>query len=984
MSVSLFKHNQAAYDAAVSMLRETGKAAIIHPTGTGKSFIGFRFCADYPDAVICWLSPSEYIFKTQVENLKRASGDFVPRNIRFFTYAKLARISVEEIKEIKPDYIILDEFHRCGAEMWGQGVQTLLRAYPDAPILGLSATNIRYLDNQRDMADELFDGNIASQMTLGEAIVRGILNPPVYVTALYSYQKDLEKYERRVKSARTKAVRDAGEQYLEALRRALEKADGLDEIFRKHMTDKNGKYIVFCANAEHMREMIGKAAEHFGKVDAEAHIYSAYSSDPETSRAFQEFKADGSDHLKLLFCIDMLNEGVHVDDVSGVILFRPTVSPIIYKQQIGRALSASGKKNAVIFDIVNNIENLYSIGAIEQEMQAAINYYRFFGKDQEIVNEHFRVIDDVREAKALFDQLNDTLTASWDLMYAHAKRYFEEFGNLEVPKRYKTEDGYGLGTWLMTQRKVYNGEQYGLLSRERIEKLEAIGMFWGSHRDLSWDRHFAEAERYRERFGDLNISAQYVTQSGVKLGAWISNLRTYRKSGIQSAYLTMGRIRALDSLGMIWDVPDYLWEENFSACMAYYREHGNLDIPLAYTAPNGLRIGTWIRKLRQIYHGSKVGAALTPEQVERLNSIGMLWDNKYTRAWEAGLSEARSYYEQNGNLNVSATYITPDGFKLGDWLSNRREAAGEGKLSQERRRQLDELGMVWEKPDPWEVRYTLAKAYFEEHGDLNIPPQYKADGIWLAKWLNEQRQIYIGNRPGKALTSEQITRLEAIGMTWEKQSDALWNRQYEAARAFYEQNGHLNVPVEYRTADGRQLSVWMIRQRKARKNGKLTGEQIAKLDAIGMVWAFEDPWENGFSHAEQYFREHGDLNVPARYVCEDGFKLHVWLTNQRSNHNHPTQYHRLTEEQTMRLEALGIAWSVQESRWSQGYEHAKDYLLSLEGEKWSFGYISSDGFKTGEWLRSQSRLYQAGKISPARQSMLHAIGFAPGSQYGQL
>ena len=62
--------------------------------------------------------------------------------------------------------IILDEFHRCGAKAWGQGAANLLKVYPQAMVLGLSATAIRYLDNQRDMSDELFDGNIASEMTL--------------------------------------------------------------------------------------------------------------------------------------------------------------------------------------------------------------------------------------------------------------------------------------------------------------------------------------------------------------------------------------------------------------------------------------------------------------------------------------------------------------------------------------------------------------------------------------------------------------------------------------------------------------------------------------------------------------------------------------------------------------------------------------------------------------------------------------------------
>lgn len=766
VSIELFAHNQTAYEAAAAMLAETGKAAVVHPTGTGKSFIGFKLCEDNADKRVCWLSPSEYIFRTQLENLA-TSGAVVPENITFLTYAKLMLTDETELAEIRPDYIILDEFHRCGAEQWGQGVQRLLSACPEAKLLGLSATNIRYLDNQRDMADELFDGNVASEMTLGEAIVRGILNAPTYVLSVFAYQQDYDRLKSRVRRAKSKATRDAAEKYLEALRRALEQADGLDTIFDKHMTDRAGKYLVFCANAEHMREMMDHVDEWFGKIDAAPHVYSAYSDDPAASRAFADFKADGSDHLKLLFCIDMLNEGIHVEDVSGVILFRPTVSPIIYKQQIGRALSASKAKEPVIFDIVNNIENLYSIGTIEQEMQTAVNYYRFLGEGGMVVNERFRVIDELRDARELFEQLNDTLSASWDTMYEYAKRYFAEHGNLEVPRRYKTEDGYSLGNWIYTQRKVYAGVQYGNLDESRVARLEAIGMVWDSARDLSWQRYYEAAKNYYDEHGNLKVVVTDVTTDGIRLGQWIANLRSYRKSGIRSAYLTQERIQALDRIGMVWDVPDYLWEENYAAAMQYYREHGNLDIADRYCTKNGLRIGTWLRKQRMLRQGKAVGAALTDEQIRRLDSIGMIWSSKLERSWERGLAEAKDYYNKHGDLNVPTMYVAPSGFKLGGWIADRREK-GREKHDPERRRQLDALGMVWQKPDPWEVRYALAKAYFIEHGDLNMPAQYKSNGMWLAKWLNEQRQIYIGNRPSKSLTAEQVQRLEAIGMTWGK------------------------------------------------------------------------------------------------------------------------------------------------------------------------------------------------------------------------
>ena len=188
VALRLFEHNEKAYRAAVRMMEQYGKAAIVHPTGTGKSYIAFKLIEDNPEKVVIWLSPSEYIFKTQLESLKRNDPDFPLANVHFYTYAKLmccTQAQLDEIAAQKPAYIILDEFHRAGAECWGESTVALLKLCPDAKLLGLTATNIRYLDNNRNMAEELFDGHVASEMTLGEAVVRGILPAPKYVTTVY-------------------------------------------------------------------------------------------------------------------------------------------------------------------------------------------------------------------------------------------------------------------------------------------------------------------------------------------------------------------------------------------------------------------------------------------------------------------------------------------------------------------------------------------------------------------------------------------------------------------------------------------------------------------------------------------------------------------------------------------------------------------------------------------------------------------------------
>lgn len=761
----LYEHNQQAYTALEQMLECSSRAAIVHPTGTGKAFIGLKFSEKHPNSRICWLSPSEYIYKTQSSNYQKAEG-VVPANITYFTYAKLAMMTAKEMQQIAPNYIVLDEFHRCGAETWGQGVQRLLEMYSNAKVIGLSATAIRYLDNQRNMADELFDGQIASEMTLGEAIVRGILSPPKYVLSVFSYQKDIKKLQKRICSAKSQEVHERAENVIESLRRELEKADGLDVLFDKHMEERQGKYLVFCSNVEHLREMRSMASAWFSRIDKEPHIYSVYADNSEAEEVFTSFSQDHSNHLKLLYCVDMLNEGVHVSDVSGVILLRPTISPIVYKQQIGRAMAAFHGKVPVIFDIVNNIENLYSIETLQDEVNSAVVYYRSLGLEHYIVNERFTIIDELKDCRSLFEKLNETLSASWEYMYARAKQYYQENGNLNVPRRFRTEDGYSLGVWLQTQRMVRNGSQYGSLSPERIKLLDDIGMRWESAKDQAWSRYYHAAVEYSHKYGNLNAPAQYVSPDGVRLGAWLSRLRASGKSNSEAMHLTSERIEQLDALGMVWDGLDYLWERNYLAAAEYFREHRDLAVPFDYVTRDGTRLGAWIQKIRQIHSGKYRGRSLTDLQIARLNEIGMIWNGRNASASANALEAAREYYREHGNLDVPLAYKTSTGFALGQWLARCRSTEGNTprhKVTDKEKKELDRLGMVWRKEDPWEKRFALAKRYYEEHGHLRVPASVSIDGVNLNKWLNEQKQVLMGKRPGKVLSEEQQGRLRRIG-----------------------------------------------------------------------------------------------------------------------------------------------------------------------------------------------------------------------------
>ena len=701
MVLHLFEHNARAYQAAAAMLEQYGKAAVVHPTGTGKSYIAFKLIEDHPDAAFLWLSPSEYIFKTQLENLQKQAPDFPLGNVRFATYARLLFCTKEQLAEIAalhPAYIIMDEFHRAGAERWGESVRKLLELCPDAKLLGLTATSVRYLDNNRDMAEELFDGHIASEMTLGEAIVRGILPAPKYVTTVFRYQNELAKYQARVDSLRSPGVQDANQKYLEALRRALEQADGLDKVFAKHITQTCGKYIVFCSGKEHMDEMASHVPEWFAEVNKNIKVYKTYASDPEASKEFAAFKADDGDHLKLLFCIDMLNEGVHVEGISGVILFRPTVSPIVYKQQIGRALTAGTKTTPLILDVVNNFEGLSSISGLQKEMSAAVQRLYANGEGEKIVAERFEVIEQVQNCRILFERLENSLSSTWDHYFAAASLYYAEHGDLKVPLRYKTPGGLSLGEWIQTQRSIRKGrEKYGALTPQQIERLDRIGMVWENRSETAWAKGLEAARRYRQQYGDLQVPSAYKDADGFALGNWIRNTRSRFGSG----GLKESQIRELDALGMVWNSIDAKWERCYAEAALYYEKHGSLNLAPKYVSPSGIRLGAWVENQRAYY----LKGELSDDKIRRLEAIGMLWEGRNDRQWLKAYEAAARYFRQYGDLNIPYQYVSPEGIRLGYWVVRQR-AAYKGRfsiekktnrkpLSYERKRLLDAIGMNW-------------------------------------------------------------------------------------------------------------------------------------------------------------------------------------------------------------------------------------------------------------------------------------------------
>lgn len=392
-------------------------------------------------------------------------------------------------------------------------------------------------------------------------------------------------------------------------------------------------------------------------------------------------------------------------------------------------------------------------------MTAAVQRLYANGEGDKVVTDHFEVVEQVHDCRVLFEQLQSSLSSTWDHYFSEASIYYAEHGNLDIPRRYKTPMGLSLGAWLQIQRQVRSGKRVGSLTQQQIERLDSIGMRWDNYSDLAWTKGYEEATQYYARHGNLMVPVEWKTKDEFPLGNWISNKRTEKAAG----RLDAEKMSQLERIGMVWDAFSERWEQGFAAAAKYYADHGNLVVPVSYTTEDGLRLGVWIRNQKQTY----ANGMLRPEKAERLESIGILWEqSNFDFKWNEAYEAAKLYFEENGSLNVPIGYTTPDGIALGKWVARQQYAYkspnnSNCKLTSARVTLLEKIGMQWEKPDPWQHKYDLAWDYLQMHGNLQIPAKYKtADGIWLGRWLYDQKVMLRKQSP--RLSAEQTNKLRKL------------------------------------------------------------------------------------------------------------------------------------------------------------------------------------------------------------------------------
>ena len=457
------------------------------------------------------------------------------------------------------------------------------------------------------------------------------------------------------------------------------------------------------------------------------------------------------------------------------------------------------------------------------------------------------------------------------------------------------------------------------------------------------------------------------------------------------------------------------WKLNYSLAKIYFEKYGSLEIKQNFKTLNGIdydengyNFGIWLTNQRQMYKKGK----LSKERIELLKQIGMRFEIVYNIVdWAEMYMLAEIYFKKYGSLEIKQNFKTlngidydENGYNLGWWLVRQRQMYKKSKLSKEREKLLEKIGMRFETRDNnevWTRMYKLTETYFKKYGNLEISKKFKTlngtdedeNGYNLGGWLLSQRQMYKKSK----LSKEREELLEKIGMRFEtRDNDEVWNQMYMLAELYFKEYGNLEIPYKFKTLNGTDedengynLGVWLVRQRQRHKISKLSKERKDLLEKIGMRFETRDNdevWTRMYKLTETYFKKYGNLEIKQNFKTlngidydENGYNLGQWQSCQRQMYKKS----KLSKERKDLLEKIGMRFETRDNDevWNQMYMLAELYFKeygNLEISK-KFKTLNGtdedeNGYNLGIWLVNQRQMYKKGKLSPERKELLNQIG----------
>ncbi len=349
-NIALFEPRGAQIEALCALentrAEGAGRALVQAATGVGKTYLAAFDSKDYER--VLFVAHREEILKQAAQSFKnvRNSDDYgffdgeskcTDKSVIFASVATLGRSEYLNNKYFAPDYfnyIVIDEFHHAVNDQY----QRIVNYFKPQFLLGLTATPER-MDGRNIY--EICDYNVPYEISLKEAINKGMLVPFHY----YGIFDDTDYSKLHIVRGRYDE-KELNKTYIGNVHR-------YELIYKYYCKYGSRQALGFCCSKEHAREM---AREFSSRGIPSVAVFSDASGEYTEKRnvAIQKLK---NGEIRAIFSVDMFNEGVDITSVDMVMFLRPTESPIVFLQQLGRGLrKCRGKEFLTVLDFIGNYE----------------------------------------------------------------------------------------------------------------------------------------------------------------------------------------------------------------------------------------------------------------------------------------------------------------------------------------------------------------------------------------------------------------------------------------------------------------------------------------------------------------------------------------------------------------------------------------------------------------------------------------------------
>lgn len=811
--IELLPHNNTSYKNVLSMWDTERLVSVIQATGTGKSYIVAKILQErqYRSAMICPTNDILIQFEELFNNYNIDTS-----NIDFITYSKLAMLSEEELKSRGYEFILIDEFHRAGASKWGLGVKNLINANPNAKVLGTTATPIRHLDDGRNMIEELFEGNVASSIDLFEAIARGILPSPKYIEAIYDISHDIERLTNTVCDNDILSIEDKDD-ILDNIRKfkvSWSNVNTVSSIIEKHFTATTNKVIVFCKDINHLKEMLPLVKNWFERSNLYTRVntFMSYSSNSDRVDELDKFKKSNNEgEVNLLFSINKLSEGIHVEDVSAVIFLRNTSSNNIFFQQLGRAFSASSDTTPIVLDLINNLDLLENPNFYSNIHNAMLDFNKkkellgLYSDETKDTNIDFEVIDETKDFLSFIEKTVNNLNCGWDYFLKESLRCKKETGWFPGPET--KNESKRLIQWVREQRSLY---KRNLLSDKKIEKLNNIGFIFSFNKE-KWIKNYEMLLKYKK---DNNLETFFRHNiSDKQLGKWVS----HQRKRYNSNELEDDEKELLVNLGLSFNPLNDIWDYYIEKLKSFYLENGYRNP----TEKEDMELTIFCRQQRR----RKASNELPEDKIELLNSINFVWESSdNTIKFEQRLEQLKEYISIYGDTKIPSRF--KDLNYLGEWAKTMRGKKRKGTLPIDKIQALDDLDFCWEPKDESAnklldetIKYTL-----EKNNDSSIVNCSKR----LSDYMTTLRLKYKNNE----LDEDTIKKLNEVNFLWDP-TTYIWEKRINQLKEYYSKYNTFKLSRKTGFPDLNSLITWLNRQKSLYKKGGYSKDKVKELNNIG-------------------------------------------------------------------------------------------------------------------------------------------------------